>query len=206
MNQTSLNQETLESVKIYVDASAPEFIRSLKVMVGEDDSPQYIKEQLDQRKKYDFNPADYMTVIPVSFNPEAQNMLIHTKELLEYESRPLIGINSKFDKLITALKTAVSNDMGRLNKEFTSYDDVLDAFRLALKHFRIKNKKKRRYSKTNHSIYIIWSCHQLLRQAIAASLTKFLIIFPVCGSGRLESINNKKAMKGKILPINHINI
>ena len=69
-------------------------------------------------------------------------MLIHTKELLEYESRPLIGINSKFDKLITALRTAVSDDMGRLDKEATSYDDVLDAFRLALKHFRIKNKNK----------------------------------------------------------------
>jgi hypothetical protein len=39
MNQTSLNQESLESVKIYVDASAPEFIRSLKVLVGEDDNP-----------------------------------------------------------------------------------------------------------------------------------------------------------------------
>ena len=88
------------------------------------------------------NPADYMRVIPVSFNPEAKNMLIHTKELLEYEARPLIGINSKFDKLITALRTAVSDDMGRLDKESTSYDDVMDAFRLALRHFRIKNKNK----------------------------------------------------------------
>jgi hypothetical protein len=50
MNQTSLNQESLELVKIYVDASAPEFIRSLKVMVEEDDSPSYIKEQLDYCK------------------------------------------------------------------------------------------------------------------------------------------------------------
>ena len=39
MNQWSLNKESLESVKIYVDASAPEFVRSLKVMVGEDDNP-----------------------------------------------------------------------------------------------------------------------------------------------------------------------
>ena len=54
----------------------------------------------------------------------------------------MISINSKFDKSITALRTAVSDDMGRLDKECTSYDDVLDAFRLALKHFRIKNKNK----------------------------------------------------------------
>ena len=75
-------------------------------------------------------------------------MLIHTKELLEYEARPLIGINSKFDKLITALRTAVSDDMGRLDKEATSYDDVLDSFRLALKHFRIKKKMR-----NNHFCY-----------------------------------------------------
>ena len=82
-----------------------------------------------------------MTVVPVPFNTEAKNMLIHTKELLEYEARPLIGINSKFDKLITSLRTAVSDDAGRLDKEATSYDDVLDAFRLALKHFKIKSKE-----------------------------------------------------------------
>jgi hypothetical protein len=133
-----LNKESLESVKIYVDASSPEFVRSLKVMVNEDDNPSNIKQQLDECKKYDLNPADYMTVIPVSFNTEAKNMLIHTKELLEYETRPLIRINQKFDKLITALRTAISDDSGRLDKESTSYDDVLDAFRLALKHFRIK--------------------------------------------------------------------
>ena len=141
MNESAVNQEALESVKIYVDASAPEFIRSLKVMVGEDDSPIATKEQLDFCKKYDMNPADYMTIIPVSFNAEAKNMLIHTKELLEYEARPLIGINSKFVELITSLRTAVSDDSGRLDKEATSYDDVLDSLRLALRHFRIKNKQ-----------------------------------------------------------------
>ena len=69
-------------------------------------------------------------------------MLIHTKELLEYEARPLIGINSKFDKLITALRTAVSDDMGRLDKESTSYDDFSIHFSLSLRHFRVKNKKR----------------------------------------------------------------
>ena len=82
-----------------------------------------------------------MTVIPVPFNPEAKNMLLHCKELLEYESRPLIGINSKFDKLIVSFRTAVSDDLGKLDKDSTSYDNVLDAFRLALRHFRIKPKE-----------------------------------------------------------------
>ena len=36
----------------------------------------------------------------------------------------------RFDKLITALRTAVDND-GMLDKESTSYNDIFDAFRLA---------------------------------------------------------------------------
>jgi hypothetical protein len=49
-----------------------------------------------------------------------------------------IAINpEKFDKLIIALRTTVDND-GTLDKEATSYNDIFDAFRLALKfyHFR----------------------------------------------------------------------
>jgi hypothetical protein len=46
-----------------------------------------------------------------------------------------IAINpDKFDKLITALRTAVDND-GALDKEATSYNDIFDAFRLALKFY-----------------------------------------------------------------------
>jgi hypothetical protein len=59
-------------------------------------------------------------------------MLVHTKELLEYE-RPLIAINPIFTKLITSLRTAISDDLGTLSEEDTSYDNVLDAFRLTLK-------------------------------------------------------------------------
>ena len=143
MNQWSINQENLEAVKIYCDGSAPEFVRSLKLLVGEDDSPQYWKEQLDQCRKFDLNAADFMQVIPVNFGAGgAIDLLLHTKELLEYSPRSLIGINSKFDKLVTALRTAVSDNQGRLSKEDTSYDDILDATMLALKHFRIKNKNR----------------------------------------------------------------
>ena len=67
-------------------------------------------------------------------------MLIRSKELLEYEKRPLIGINSKFDTLIVSLRTAVSDNQGKLDKDATSYDNVLDAFRLGFTHFNIKSK------------------------------------------------------------------
>jgi hypothetical protein len=48
-----------------------------------------------------------------------------------------IAINPIFDKLATALSTAVDND-GTLDKEATSYNDILDAFRLALKFYHFQ--------------------------------------------------------------------
>ena len=50
-----------------------------------------------------------------------------------------IAINpDRFDKLITALRTAADND-GVLDKESTSYNDIFDAFRLALKFYRYED-------------------------------------------------------------------
>jgi hypothetical protein len=50
-----------------------------------------------------------------------------------------IAINpDKFDKLITALRTAVDSD-GTLDKEATSYNDIFDAFRLAMKFYHFED-------------------------------------------------------------------
>jgi hypothetical protein len=50
----------------------------------------------------------------------------------------LVAINPRFDKLITALRTAVDNE-GTLDKETTSYDDIFDAYRLALEFYHHKS-------------------------------------------------------------------
>jgi hypothetical protein len=81
-----------------------------------------------------------MTVVPVPFSTEGKNMIMHTKELLEFET-PLIAINPQFDKFVTALRTAISTDDGKLDKEQTSYHNVLDAFRLALKGIKLVKKE-----------------------------------------------------------------
>jgi hypothetical protein len=73
-----------------------------------------------------------MKIIPVNFNKESKPMLGHCKMILEDGDK--IAINPKLEKLITALRTAVDND-GVLDKESTSYNDVFDAFRLALKFY-----------------------------------------------------------------------
>ena len=81
-----------------------------------------------------------MKVVPVPFSTEVKNMLIHTKEPLEFET-PILAINPNFDKLTTSLRTAISDDLGKLDKEGTSYDNVLDAFRLSFETFKLKEKE-----------------------------------------------------------------
>jgi hypothetical protein len=50
-----------------------------------------------------------------------------------------IAFNTKFDKLITPLKTAAGQNEGVLDKEATSYDDVFDSFRLALVFYKLRS-------------------------------------------------------------------
>jgi hypothetical protein len=70
-------------------------------------------------------------------NQEHKPMLGHCKLILENEPTK-IAINPKFEKLITALRTAVDND-GTLDKESTNYNDIFDAFRLALKFYHFQD-------------------------------------------------------------------
>ena len=78
-----------------------------------------------------------MKIVPVNSNKEHKAMLGHCKMILERDGGR-IGINrDKFDKLITSLRTAVDID-GTLDKEATSYNDIFDAFRLALKFYHFQ--------------------------------------------------------------------
>jgi hypothetical protein len=113
----------------------------LKELVGETTRWEYIQDKMLYCKKHNLDLARYMDVIPVPFSTSAKDMLIHTKELLEYE-RPLVAINPKLDKLITSLRTAILDALGKLSKEDTSYDNVLVAFRLALKGIKVVKKER----------------------------------------------------------------
>ena len=104
----------------------------MKIQIGEDEEYEgIIKDAKSRKQNYEFS----MDVVPVSFSTEHRSMLGNCKMLLEREGG-YIAINPKFDKLITSLRTAVEN-AGMLDKESTSYDDVFDAFRLALHFYRL---------------------------------------------------------------------
>jgi hypothetical protein len=126
------------NLTIYVDAANPEIWSSLKRMFKETHSEQYVSEKLAYYKKNNLNPANYMKVIPIPFSTSGAKMLQHTKSLLE-DNDNLIAIDKRFDKLLTALRTAVANEY-KLDKEQTSYHDILDAFRLSLQLYQRNNK------------------------------------------------------------------
>ncbi len=60
-------------------------------------------------------------------------MLTHCKMFLE---KGAIQIDPRFDKLIISLRTAIENGEGVLDKQATSFDDLFDAFRLAMKFYQ----------------------------------------------------------------------
>ena len=66
---------------------------------------------------------------------EHKAMLAHCKEVLE-DQGGMVAIHPRFTKLVTALRTAVENGEGSLDKEATSHDDLFDSFRLSLMHWR----------------------------------------------------------------------
>jgi hypothetical protein len=121
--------------KVYIDGANPCFIRSLKLQIGED--AEYDKVIARYKAEGLGDATEDMKIVPVNFNKEHKAMLGHCKMILESEGGRIAINPDKFDKLITALRTALDND-GTLDKEATSYNDIFDAFRLALKfyHFR----------------------------------------------------------------------
>ena len=115
----------------FVDGANPSFIRALKARVSEDTE---YEDRINRWKSE--NGAnivdlhwltDNMFVLPVAFSKYHKDMLSHCKEVM-------IAINPSFNKLIVALRTAVEKGEGTLDKEATSHDDLLDAFRMSLQY------------------------------------------------------------------------
>ena len=89
-------------------------------------------ESLDWNTR-DVSP-ELMKIIPVNFSTDHKAMLSHLHTMI---SKGYLAIPSKYDKLITSLRTAYATEYS-LNKEQTSYSDSLDALRLSLKGYNIK--------------------------------------------------------------------
>jgi hypothetical protein len=118
--------------KVYIDGANPSFIKSLKLQIGEE--ADYDKVIARYRSEGLGDATKDMKIVPVNFNKEHKAMLGHCKMIMERDGGRIAINPDKFGKLITALRTAIDND-GVLDKEATSYNDIFDAFRLALKFY-----------------------------------------------------------------------
>ena len=97
-----------------------------------------MSSQIADCKKYNLHLEDRMIIVPVPFSVEGAHMLQHAKWLMEEtdeDGSSLIAIHHTFEKLLTSLRTAVANEY-KLDKEQTSYNDILDAFRLSLQFYK----------------------------------------------------------------------
>jgi hypothetical protein len=121
---------------IYVDAANPEVWESLKREIGEPYNETYIKETMNYCTKYNLDIENRMCIIPVPFSVENASMLQHAKALVDDGH---VAINPRFDKLITALTTAVAQEY-KLQKKDMSYDDIMDAFRLSLLYYKFQDE------------------------------------------------------------------
>ena len=126
--------------KVYIDGANPSFTKSLKIQIGEDADYDKVIARYRSEKLGD-NWSQDMKIVPVNFNKEHKAMLGHCKMILEKDGGRIAINPDKFDKLITALRTAVDND-GTLDKEATSYNAIFDAFRLALKFYCFKDSSR----------------------------------------------------------------
>jgi hypothetical protein len=123
---------------IYVDAANSVIWQSLKRMFKEPHDIKYVTDKLRWCTEIKQPASAYMRVVPVAFSTNGSKMLQHLKALLE-DPNGVIAIAPKFDKLLTSLRTAYSNDF-KLDKERTEFPDTLDAMRLAVSHYNKKGE------------------------------------------------------------------
>lgn len=116
----SLGERIDKNLQYLIDGSNRAFVNLLKIKFG---------ESLTWDTK-DVSPES-MKVVPVNFGTEHKQLLSHLHVMI---SKGYVAIPEKHDKLITSLRTAYAKEL-TLNKEQTSYDDLLDSLRLSLKGY-----------------------------------------------------------------------
>lgn len=121
--------------KVFIDGSAPNFISSLKVIVGEErDYPKLIK----LAKESESDPVYFMNIVPVNFSQKNQAMLDHAKEVVD---KHMLAINPDTSQdhqdLLTDLRIAKNKpDSFKLDKSTENKMDLFDALRLSLEYYK----------------------------------------------------------------------
>lgn len=114
--------------KMFIDGSAAHLIHELKHGYGE-----YIQyENIDPEVIHGWISSSCREplIVPVNFQLHHKAM---AKQLVKIMAHRRVRIHPKFDKLITALKSATTkDDEYSLDKPKSAFNDLLDSFRMAL--------------------------------------------------------------------------
>ena len=107
----------------FIDGSNRAMVNLLKIRFD---------ESLNWESKTTFGPT--IRIRPVNFSTEHRNILSNLHAVV---SKGYLAIDEKHDKLITSLRTAYAEELN-LKKDQTSYADLVDGLRLALKGYNIE--------------------------------------------------------------------
>jgi hypothetical protein len=119
----------------YDATSRMEFGMTLKQKIDEPYRVEYIKDKIAKAKGSIPRLARMMKVVPIIFTTESKGrMAQHTRRLLE-DPRQFIAIHPRFIDLIMALRTAIYDDQGRLDKDLSAHDDLTDTFQMMCEFF-----------------------------------------------------------------------
>jgi hypothetical protein len=118
----------------YIDSANPEVIRELKrVVFKEEYRHDKVDETIKLAESYGYSPTRYMRCVPISFSKWGAQALQHAKAMVD---EGLIAIDKqRFNKLLIGLRTATADEY-KLDKQATSFDDIVDSFRLSLMFYQ----------------------------------------------------------------------
>jgi Terminase large subunit, T4likevirus-type, N-terminal len=111
------------NVLFFVDGSNRALVNMLKIRFSE-------PLVWDANKEF----GDMIRIRPVNFSTEHKPMLSNLHAVI---TKGYLAIEPKYDQLLISLRTAYAKEL-HLDKEETTYDDLLDALRMALKAYSIK--------------------------------------------------------------------
>jgi hypothetical protein len=128
---------------IYIDASAPAVISSVKKLLHDFPADDYLEHISNLEKQYKTTVAveGFVRVLPVSFGQHRKDMLAKVK-LIADDTRGILAIHpDRFQRLIGSLRGAVSSENNLLKPE-RPYNDSLDSLMLACKGLLYKPQQR----------------------------------------------------------------
>jgi hypothetical protein len=127
-------------LNIFYDAtSRNEFGTALKTKISEVSYWPKVKQKMEESIRRGISIEKRMVVVPVIFSTESKLQMSAKLQQILDDSRGLIAIPPKFNKLIVSLKSAVFDERGLLDKNISLYNDWLDCLFMATKFFRFRN-------------------------------------------------------------------